>query len=448
MRSKVSAMDRRAFLQWSGVAAGAALALKHGSAHAEAERAEGGQALPKLVARGKQPVVAPGGQRGVVTPNGESLPMRKVGAFKVGHLIAHPIEHEFAPGLQADCWGYNGRTPGPTIEVTEGDKVRIYVTNRLPEPTSVHWHGVLLPNGMDGVAGVTQPAIKSGETFKYEFTFTRAGTYMYHPHFDEMTQMALGMLGMIVVHPRAPTGPRVDRDFVLMTHEWKIKVGTRRPDPTAMFDFNVLTFNSRAFPGTEPLVVGRGERVRMRFGNLSAMDHHPIHLHGHYFKVVATDGGPIPESAQWPQTTVLVPVGTTRTIEFIAEAPGDWPMHCHMTHHVMNQMGHDVPVTIGTDAKRIDRRVRSLVPDYMTMGESGMGNMAEMGMSVPHNSIPMVGGQGPFGMIDMGGMFTLLKVRDNPDAEDGSGWYRHPEGTVAAVASETDLAADGIDPRA
>lgn len=441
----MSAMDRRAFLQWSGVAAGAALALKHGTAQAEAERSESGPTSSKPVSRGKQPVVAPGGQRGVVTPNGERLPLRKVGAFKVGHLIAHPIEHEFASGLKADCWGYNGRTPGPTIEVTEGDKVRIYVTNRLPEPTTVHWHGVLLPNGMDGVAGVTQPAIKPGETFKYEFTFTRAGTYMYHPHFDEMTQMALGMLGMIVVHPRVPVGPRVDRDFVLMTHEWKIKVGTRRPDPTAMFDFNVLTFNSRAFPGTEPLVVGRGERVRIRFGNLSAMDHHPIHLHGHYFKVVATDGGPIPESAQWPQTTVLVPVGTTRTIEFIADAPGDWPMHCHMTHHVMNQMGHDVPITLGTDAKRIDRRVRSLVPDYMTMGESGMGNMAEMGMSVPHNSIPMVGGQGPFGLIDMGGMFTLLKVRDNPDAEDGTGWYKHPQGSVAAVASEADLASDGIE---
>lgn len=436
-------MDRRAFLQLGSVAAGAALVLKQGVALAADQ-----STAPVGGARGKQPVVAPGGQRGVITPNGASLPLRKLGAFKVGHLIARPMEHEFAPGLRADCWGYNGSTPGPTIEVTEGDKVRLYVSNRLPEPTTVHWHGVLVPNGMDGVAGVTQPAILPGQTFKYEFTFNRAGTYMYHPHFDEMTQMALGMVGMIVVHPRAPRGPRVDRDFVLMTHEWKIKVGTRRPDPTAMFDFNVLTFNSRAFPGTEPLVVGRGERVRLRFGNLSAMDHHPIHLHGHYFKVVATDGGEIPEAGQWPQTTVLVPVGTTRTVEFVADAPGDWPMHCHMTHHIMNQMGHDVPVTLGVDPKRIDRRVRSLVPEYMTMGESGMGGMGEMGMDVPHNSIPMVGGKGPFGIIDMGGMFTLLKVRDNPDAEDGSGWYQHPPGEVAAVASEGELAADGIDPHA
>jgi FtsP/CotA-like multicopper oxidase with cupredoxin domain len=310
----------------------------------------------------------------------------------------------------------------------------------------VHWHGVLLPSGMDGVAGLTQRAIGPGETFKYEFTFTRPGTYMYHPHFDEMTQMALGMMGMIIVHPKEPRGPRVHRDFALMTHEWKIKVGTRRPDPTAMLDFNVLTFNSKAFPGTEPLVIGRGERVRIRFGNLSAMDHHPIHLHGFHFRVTATDGGPIPEVAQVPQTTVLVPVGSTRTVEFVADAPGDWAMHCHMTHHVMNQMGHDVPVTLGSDAQKIDRRVQSVVPEYMTMGNNGMGAMAEMGMNVPPNSIPMGGGKGPFGLIDMGGMFTILKVRDDASKEDGSGWYVNPPGTQAQLATSAELAADGVNP--
>jgi FtsP/CotA-like multicopper oxidase with cupredoxin domain len=442
-------MDRRTFLRWSGAAATGALVLKESAARAQAH--EHGQGLPPSAAaeagRGLQAVVAPGGQRGVVTPNGVSLPFRRVGGVKVGHLIAHPIEHEFAPGLRADCWGYNGRTPGPTIEVTEGDRVRIYVTNRLPEATTTHWHGVLVPNGMDGVGGLTQRVIEPGQTFRYEFTFTRPGTYMYHPHFDEMTQMALGMVGMIVVHPRVPRGPRVDRDYALMTHEWKIRPGTSRPDPTAMLDFNVLTFNSKAFPGTEPLIAARGERVRLRFGNLSAMDHHPIHLHGFYFKVVATDGGDIPESAQWPQTTVLVPVGTTRTVEFVADAVGDWAMHCHMTHHVMNQMGHDVPITIGSDARRIDGRVRSVVPDYMTMGQTGMGGMEEMGMPVPHNSIPMMGGAGPYGTIDMGGMFTILKVRDKPD-EQAAGWYKHPEGSVAREASVSELAADGVDPAA
>ena len=297
---------------------------------------------------------------------------------------------------------------------------------------------------MDGVSGLTQRPIAPGETFKYEFTFTRAGTYMYHPHYDEMTQMALGMVGMIVVHPRVARGPHVDRDFVLMTHEWKIRAGTRRPDPNAMSDFNVLTFNGKSYPGTEALVVGRGERVRIRLGNLGPMDHHPIHLHGFFFKVTATDGGMIPEAGQWPETTVLVAVGTTRTIEFVADAPGDWAMHCHMTHHVMNQMGHEFPVMVNADARRIDRRVQRVVPDYMTMGHDGMGAMSSMNMPGPPNSIAMRGGQGQFSSIDMGGMFTVLKVRDNPDTEDGTGWYQNPPGTVATVATASDLASDGI----
>ena len=133
----------------------------------------------------------------------------------------------------------------------------------------MHWHGILLPNGMDGVGGLTQAPIQPGETFKYEFTVWQHGTFMYHSHHDEMTQMALGMLGMFVVHPREPTGPAPDRDFVFMLSEWKIKPGTTRPDPNEMTDFNVLTFNGRAFPGTAPLVAKLGDRVRIRIGNLS-----------------------------------------------------------------------------------------------------------------------------------------------------------------------------------
>jgi len=448
-------MDRRDFMRMSGAAAGGALVWKQSLAlaqnHAQHAAPNAGPASPAAASparRASPGVVAPGGQLGVITPNGSTLPWRRVRGAKVGHLIAQPIEHEFAPGLNADCWGYNGSTPGPTIEAVEGDRVRIYVTNRLPEATTLHWHGVLVPSGMDGVSGLNQRPILPGQTFKYEFTFTRPGTYMYHSHFDEMTQMALGMVGMIVVHPRAPRGPRIDRDFVLMTHEWKIRPGTRRPDPNEMTDFNVLTFNGKAYPGTDALVVGRGERVRLRFGNLSAMDHHPIHLHGYYFKVTETDGGRIPEAGQWPETTVLVPVGSTRTVEFVADAPGDWAMHCHMTHHIMTQMGHGVPVTLGADAARIDRRVAAVVPGYMTMGQDGMGSMMEMNMPVPPNSLPMRSGPGPYAPIDMGGMFTILKVREDPEREDGSGWYSPPPGSVADVASADDLAADGVDPRA
>ncbi len=431
-------MDRREFIG-IGVAAGALVAAQPARAQSPApgERA----------ARSQKTFAAPG-QVAVVTPNGSTLPWRRSGNVKVGHLIAQEVEHEFAPGLEATCWGYNGGTPGPTIEAVEGDRVRMYVTNRLPEATTVHWHGVLVPSGMDGVGGLTQRPIAPGETFKYEFTFNRAGTYMYHPHYDEMTQMALGMMGMIVVHPRAPRGPRVDRDFALMTHEWKIRPGMRRPDPNEMSDFNVLTFNSKSFPATEPLVVGRGERVRIRFGNLSAMDHHPIHMHGYYAMVTATDGGAIPPAAQVPETTVLVPVGTTRTVEFVADEPGDWAMHCHMTHHIMTQMGHGIPVMVGADHRRIDRSMHGVVPGYMTMGHDGMGAMAKMNMAMPRNSLPMRATKGPHGSIDMGGMFTIIKVRDNPDTEDGSGWYQAPPGTQADVASAAELQADGIDPNA
>jgi manganese oxidase len=381
----------------------------------------------------------------VVTPNGQTLPFKVVDGVKVFHLVAEEVEHEFAPGLRASCWGYNGRVHGPTIEAVEGDRVRIYVTNRLAAPTSVHWHAVFLPNGMDGVAGLNQRAIEQGETFKYEFTFRQHGTFMYHAHHDEMTQMAMGMMGMIVVHPRRPSDDyRVDRDFVIMLSEWRIEPGTSRPDPNAMSDFNVLTMNARAFPGTEPLVVKTGERIRIRFGNLSAMDHHPIHLHGHYFKVTATDGGAIPSSAQWPETTVLVPVGSTRDIELIADAPGDWAMHCHMTHHVMNQMGHANPNMIGVKHQPLDKAVRALLPGYMTMGQDGMGDMGDMGMAVPKNSIPMVGAQGPYDYITMGGMFTLLKVRDELAGYEDPGWYRQPANTMALAASLVDLTRDGI----
>jgi manganese oxidase len=386
--------------------------------------------------------------RPVVTPNGATLPFRVVDGVKVFHLIAEQVDHEFAPGLKAKCWGYNGRVHGPTIEACEGDRVRVYVTNRLAAPTTVHWHGVFLPNGMDGVGGLSQTVIKTGETFKYEWTFRQHGTFMYHAHHDEMTQMALGMLGMIVVHPRNPSPDyKVDRDFVYMLSEWAIKPGTSRPDPNAMSDFNVLTLNAKCFPGTAPLVVKKGEKVRIRFGNLSAMDHHPIHLHGHYFKVTSTDGGVIPVSAQWPETTVLVPTGSTRDIEFIADAEGDWAMHCHMTHHVMNQMGHGLPNMIGVEPKSLDKNVGKAVPGYMTMGQDGMGDMADMKMAVPKNSIPMLGGPGPFGSITMGGMFTILKVRKELSGDADPGWYANPPGTVAVIATSEELSRDGITPK-
>ena len=376
----------------------------------------------------------------VVTPDGSTLPWKLVDGVKVFHLVAEPVKCEVAPGHVFNVWGYNGRSPGPTIEAVEGDRVRIYVTNRLAEPTSVHWHGVLLPNGMDGVAGLTQPTIKPGETFKYEFTLRQHGTLMYHPHSDEMVQIGMGMMGFFVIHPKDGSGPRVDRDYALMTHEWFVKPGTTTPDPTVMLDFNLFTFNGRASPGTTPLIAKRGERVRIRIGNLS-MNSHPIHLHGFQFKVTATDGGPIAASAQWPETTVNVPVGATRDVEFVADEPGDWALHCHKTHHVMNQMGHGLPLLLGVSQEGLEDKISRLLPDYMAMGKAGMGEPM-MGMKGPRNTLAMGGPLGPFGEIDMGGMFTVLKVRDEVTGSEIPGWYTHPSGTVAAPASTDELKRD------
>ncbi len=383
--------------------------------------------------------------RPVITPNGLTLPWTMVEGVKVYHLIAEPVTHEFTPGLVANCWGYNGRVHGPTIEAVEGDHIRIYVTNRLEASTTVHWHGLLVPSGMDGVGGVSQKPIEPGETYKYEFTLKQHGTFMYHSHHDEMTQMQLGMIGLFIIHPKSPSRPAPDRDYAIMLSEWKIEVGARRPDPNEMTDFNVFTMNARSFPGTQPLLAKRGERVRIRIGNLSTMSHHAIHLHGYYFTVVATDGGEVPPSAQSPEITVHVPTGSTRTIEFVANEPGDWVMHCHMLHHGMTQMGHKFGNLIGINTEGLSDKIRKLVPGYMTMGDTGMGEMGEMGMANPPNSQPMVGGTGQYGYITMGGMFTILKVRETL-SDDGSdpGWYPAPAGTQALPASTDELRRDGV----
>ena len=367
----------------------------------------------------------------VITPNGASLPYTMEGGVKVFRLVAEPIKRELVDGFTVNCWGYNGMSPGPTIEANEGDRVRILVTNHLPEGTSIHWHGFILPNGMDGVTGLNQPKIKQGDTFAYEFTLRQSGTLMYHPHFDEMVQIALGMHGFFIIHPRK-SERRVDRDFAIFLNEWFIKPGTATPDPTVMLDFNVFTFNSRVFPGTEPLLVRRGDRVRIRLANLS-MNSHPIHIHGHRFFVTGTDAGPIQASAWIPENTTNVPVGATRDIEFVADNPGDWAFHCHKSHHTMNQMGHDLPNLLGVDASNAQARVDEAVPGTILMGTSGMGDMAEhqLMMAVPRNSIPMRGGDGPYGPIDMGGMFTIVKVRHDIDYDRDPGWYQQPRGTSA-----------------
>jgi manganese oxidase len=371
----------------------------------------------------------------VTTLNGRSLQYEMKGGVKEFHLIAEEIEHEFAPGTKIKAWGYNGSTPGPTIEAVEGDRVRILVTNRLPEHTSIHWHGILLPNGMDGVGGLTQPHIGPSETWAYEFTLRQHGTHMYHPHADEVVQLSCGMMGLFIVHPRDPALAPVDRDFAFLLHNWAVHPGTYRPDPSIMTEFDLWTFNSKLFPAIDSLVVRRGQRVRIRVGNLS-MHEHPIHLHGYRFDVTGGDGGRWPRTAWRNEITEVVGVGQMRDIEFTANEPGDWALHCHKSHHTMNAMGHGIPNPLGVDVSAVDERLRALLPGYMHMGERGMAEHAahtQMGhMTGPANTLPMMGGQGPFGNLEMGGMFTVLKVRDRlPKGYADPGWYTHPPGTQA-----------------
>jgi len=380
------------------------------------------------------------GYRPVRTLNGWTLPYKLKDGVKEFHLVAEEFEHEFAPGCRAKVWGYNGSTPGPTIEAMEGDRVRLLVTNRLPEHTTIHWHGLILPSGMDGIGGLSQPTIKPGETFAYEFTLKQHGTHMYHPHADEMVQMALGMMGMFIIHPRGGEQVRVDRDYCFILHNWALHPGTYRPDPMIMQDFDLWTFNSKVFPAIDPIVARTGERVRLRVGNLS-MWNHPIHMHGVEYHVTGSDGGRWPRSQWRREVTEVVGVGQARDIEFTA-VPGDWALHCHMSHHTMNAMGHDIPNNLGVDQGDLAAEMRALLPGYVPMGRDGMSEHQDhvnMGhMKGPENTLPMMTGIGPFGNLEMGGMFTLIKVRDDiaPGDFRDPGWYRNPPGTVAKRVSE------------
>ena len=217
-----------------------------------------------------------------------------------------------------------------------------------------------------------------------------------------------------------------------MLHAWDVEPGTYIAKPATMTEFNMWTFNSLVFPGIDPLVVRLGDRVRIRIANMSMHDH-PIHIHGFAYTVTETEGGQVPRSAQFPEATVNIPVGAIRAMEFVADAPGDWPLHCHKSHHTMNAMGHAVPNMLGVKHDDLDDKIQSLLPGYMSMGETGMAEMAQMQMPLPDNTLPMMMGQGPFGPIEMGGMFTVIKVREKLASGDyrDPGWYEHPAGTVA-----------------
>ena len=294
----------------------------------------------KLLAAATKPALPPAFNVPVVTTDVGDLPFILDSGVKVFHLTAEVLKQNIAPGKSLDLWGFNGSSPGPTIQVNEGDRVRVIVDNHLPEATTMHWHGFEDLIQFDGQPGISQQAIPPGGRFVYEFDIHQQGTYFYHSHMG-MQQMA-GMLGAFIMHPRAPHQPHCDKDFLLHLQEYAVLPSNTIPN-TMNMEYNWLLLNGKAGPATTPLIVRQGDRVRIRFVNLG-MDHHPMHMHGHSFHTTGTEAGRIQPSAWWPGNTVLVGVAQARDIEFDATNPGDWMIHCHLPHHMMNEMSS----TVGT----------------------------------------------------------------------------------------------------
>lgn len=258
-------------------------------------------------------------------------------------LNAEPVRWEYQKGKSIVAWAFNGQVPGPEIRVTEGDKVMITFNNKLPKGTTVHWHGLDLPNSMDGVPGVTQDAVKAGESFTYEFTATPAGTRFYHTHGsgsdDEAQQSDMGLSGSFIVEPKGYQKP--DKEYTVVLDDWQKGEGSFNKAMTDMnmegmamnMDYNLFTMNGLAFPDTKNMDVKKGDRVRIRLINASASTTHPMHLHGQQFKITATDGNPVPEVAQLTRNVVTLNPGETYDIEFTANNEGVWAFHCHELHH-------------------------------------------------------------------------------------------------------------------
>ena len=270
------------------------------------------------------------------------LEPRIVKGVKVFNLSARPIRWEYREGQTVAAWGYEAQVPGPAIRMMEGDRVRINVTNDLPVATTVHWHGVDVPFDQDGVPSITQKAIEPGETFSYEFTARPAGTRLYHTHGsepgDEARQLDMGLAGPLIIE--SPKQSKVDVDRTLVLDEWNVESDGLN---VAMMSgaghgahnagFNVFTINGRAMPDFEPIEVKRGQKVRLRFINAGSSAIHPMHLHGQQVTVTALDGNTVPMTARLQRNVITLQPGETTDVEFVAENPGVWMLHCHELHH-------------------------------------------------------------------------------------------------------------------
>jgi manganese oxidase len=355
---------RRDFLQGAVVIGAGALA--HGDL---------AEARVRALAEHARPPAADGrGVRAVVTPDVPDLAFEMDGGVKVFHLVAEPVRQEIYPGKILNLWGYNGSAPGPTIQARQGERVRVVVDNHLPEATSMHWHGFDIPFGMDGGPGLSQDAISPGGRYVYEFTLQQEGTLFYHSHMA--MQEMMGMIGAFIMHPAEAYDPPVEKDFAIILQEYAVLPNNPTPNSMSM-EFNWLTLNGKSGPANTPLIVRLGDRVRLRFINLG-MDHHPIHMHGHQFVITGTEGGRQPRATWGPNNTVLVGVAQSRNVEFVATNPGDWMIHCHMPHHMMNQMSS----MAGPMTRRTGMVAGAGMEEGMGMLRGGAATAAENGPSM------------------------------------------------------------------
>jgi len=366
-----------------------------------------------------------GGPVPVVTPDIADLPFTMDAGVKVFHLIAEPVKQMIVPGRTFDLWGFNGSAPGPTIQTNEGDRVRIIFENHLPEPTAIHWHGLELPIEMDGVPGIGQKAVMPGESFLYEFLLHQNGTFFYHSHMA--MQEMVGMLGGFIIHPKAPYTPRADKDYLLALQEYAVLPNSTIPNSMSM-EFNWLTFNGKAGPASTPLIIRQGERVRLRIVNLG-MDHHPIHLHGFTFWETGHEGARQPE-AIWPRgNTTLVGVAQARDIEFVADRPGDWMLHCHLPHHMMNQMTSNVgPMT--RPGQGMQAGADKAMGNMPGMHHDTMPGMSMRELPKSANQVPLY----PQDAFMEGPMMAMDKEVDKPETYGlPAGWSGFVQGMMTLV---------------
>lgn len=367
----------------------------------------------------------------MTTPDLPDLPHEMDGAVKVFKLIAEPVKRKIAPFKTIDAWGYNGSCPGPTIQVQQGERVRIIFENRLPESTSIHWHGLEVPIEQDGVPWISQKPIAPGEKYTYEFTVHQEGTFFYHSH-GAMQEM-IGMIGFFVAHPERSYKPHADHDFGVILQEWAILPNNTVPNTSAM-EYNWLTFNGVSAPAITPMIARLGRRVRLRIINMG-MDHHPIHLHGNQFVLTGTEGGRAPESTWYPMNTVLVGVAQARVVEFDAKYPGSWMVHCHLPHHMMNNMmdllrDRAIETANTTDAKALSQMetLAKSVPfehvHHSPIAENAnsvpgfpQDAFMEMGMDDAVDK-PETHGLPPNWSAGMMGMMTLVRVLPDKEYEE------------------------------